>query len=84
MNLLYLGLFTNYVDRILAFFDHLPPSVDIFYCINIDKKTRFLDYLLPFSCKCSLFEIFYNYENQNYRIIHSNCILCAQKCSIST
>jgi len=24
------GLFTNYVGRILAFFDHLPPCVDIF------------------------------------------------------
>ena len=24
------GSFTNYVDKILAFFDHLPPSVDIF------------------------------------------------------
>ena len=25
------GLFTNYVDKILAFFDHLPICVDIFY-----------------------------------------------------
>ena len=34
------GLFTNYVDKILTFFDHLllPPCVDIFYCINVDKK----------------------------------------------
>ena len=23
------GAFTNYVDKILAFFDHLPPSVDM-------------------------------------------------------
>ena len=28
------GLFTNYVDKILAFFDHLPPCVDIFYGMN--------------------------------------------------
>ena len=32
------GSFTNYVDKILAFFDHLPPYVDIFYGINVDKK----------------------------------------------
>jgi hypothetical protein len=30
------------------------------------------------------FEIFFYYKNQNYRILLSNCILCAQKCSIST
>ena len=30
-------MFTNYVDKILAFFDHLPPCVDIFYGMNIDK-----------------------------------------------
>ena len=27
-----------YVDKLLAFFDHLPPFVDIFYLINIDKS----------------------------------------------
>ena len=37
------GSFTNYVDKILAFFDHLPPCVDIFYGINVDKKLKFLD-----------------------------------------
>ena len=26
----------------LAFFDHLPPSVDIFYGMNIDKKSILL------------------------------------------
>ena len=41
------GSFTNYVDKFLAFFDHLPPSVDIFYLINVDKKSTFLDYLPP-------------------------------------
>ena len=30
--------FTNYVDMISPFFDHLPPSVQIFYGINVDKK----------------------------------------------
>ena len=29
----------------LAFFDHLPPFVNIFYGINVDKKWIFLDYL---------------------------------------
>ena len=37
-------LFTNYLDIILAFFDHLPPCVDIFYGINVDKKLPFLDH----------------------------------------
>ena len=36
------------------FFDHLLPSVDIFYLLNIDKKSTFLDYLPPSSCKRSL------------------------------
>ena len=39
------GVFTNYVDKILAFFDHLPPSVYIFYLMNVDKKWTFLDHL---------------------------------------
>jgi hypothetical protein len=34
------GSFTNYVDKILAFFHHLPPCVDIFYGMNVDKKTN--------------------------------------------
>ena len=36
------GAFTNYVDKFLAFFDHLSLCVDIFYLINIDKKSNFL------------------------------------------
>ena len=39
------GSFTNYVDNILAFFDHLPPCVDIFYGMNVDKKWTFLDHV---------------------------------------
>ena len=35
---LFKGAFTNYVDKFLAFFDHLPPYVDIFYPIFLDKK----------------------------------------------
>ena len=31
----------------LAFFDHLPPSVDIFYGINVDKKSIFLTTYSP-------------------------------------
>ena len=37
------GSFTNYVDKILDFFDHPPSSVDIFYLMNVDKKLTFLD-----------------------------------------
>ena len=48
------GLFTNYVDKILAFFDHLPPFVDIFYGMNVDKNLTFLDHLPTSSCKRSL------------------------------
>ena len=48
------GSFTNYVDKILAFFDHLPPCVDIFYGMNVDKKWTFLDNLATSSCKRSL------------------------------
>ena len=33
-----IGSFTNYADQFLAFFDHQPPFVDIFYVINVDKK----------------------------------------------
>ena len=39
------GSFTNYVDKILAFFDHLPPCVDIFYGMNIDKNWTLEDHL---------------------------------------
>ena len=45
------GLFTNYVDKILAFSDHLPPCVEIFYGTIVDKKTT---YLPTSSCKHSL------------------------------
>ena len=41
------GPFINYVVKILAFFDHLPPCVDILYCINVEKKGVFMDHLLP-------------------------------------
>ena len=40
------GLFTKYVDNLLAFFDRLSSYVDIFYLLNVDKKSTFLDYLL--------------------------------------
>ena len=42
--------FTNYVDKIMASFDHLPPCVDIL----VDKKWTFLDHLPTSSCKRSL------------------------------
>ena len=35
------GTFFNYVVKILDFFDHLPPCVDNFYCMNVDKKWTF-------------------------------------------
>ena len=35
------GAFTNYVDKIVAFSDHIPSSVDIFYGINVAKNKFF-------------------------------------------
>ena len=48
------GVVTNYVDKFLSFVDHLPTYVDIFYLINVDKKSTFLDYLPTSSCQHSL------------------------------
>ena len=50
---LLIGVFTNYVDKFLSFFDHLTPYVDIFYLINVDKKSWFLDYLPTSYCQHS-------------------------------
>ena len=36
-----LGAVLNYVDNFWSFFDHLPSSVDIFYLINVFKKSTF-------------------------------------------
>ena len=41
------GSFTNYVDKILAFFDHLFPSVDICYGMNVHKNWTFWTTYLP-------------------------------------
>ena len=41
------GAFTNYVDKILAFFDHLHTFVDIFYGMNVDKSGHVLTTYLP-------------------------------------
>ena len=58
LSYLHKGAYTNYVDKIMAFFDHLPPSVDIFYGINVDKKSIFsTTYPLPLVnvvCECPL------------------------------
>ena len=48
------GSFTNYVDKILAFFDHLFPNIDIFYGIIVDRNWTFLYHLPTSSCKHSL------------------------------
>ena len=33
------GLFTKYIDKILEFFEYLPPCIDIYYGMNIDKPS---------------------------------------------
>ena len=45
------GSFTNYDEKILAFFDHLPPCVDIFYGIKVGKKWKILGPLPTSSSK---------------------------------
>ena len=54
------GSFTNYVDKILAFFDHLSPCVDIFYGINVDKMWTFLDHSLPRLVNVVIIHVDYN------------------------
>ena len=39
------GAFNNNVGKLLSFFDPLPPYVDIFYLIKVDKNSTFFDYL---------------------------------------
>ena len=64
-----MNLFTNYVDKILASFDHLPSCVNIFYGINDDNKWTFLDhlpiYLPTSSCKRSLWTT----QNSKFQIL---------------
>ena len=48
----YKGMFTNYVHKILDFFDHLPLCVDIFYGMNVDNfKTTYLPRLVNLVCE---------------------------------
>ena len=35
--MLFKVVFTNYVDKFLAFLNHLPPYIDILYFINVDN-----------------------------------------------
>ena len=36
------GAFFDCLDKVLAFFDHLPPYlIDIFYLIRVEKKSTF-------------------------------------------
>ena len=48
-------MFTNHVDKILPFFDHLPPFVDIFYGTNVDNVlTTYLPCFLNVLCELPL------------------------------
>ena len=55
------GAFTNYVDKFWFLFDHLPPSVDIFWLMNVDKNWHFLTTYPPsfvnVVCECPPTEI---------------------------
>ena len=52
------GVFTNYVDKILAFFNHLPTCAYILYLINLDKRwnfwTNYPPLLVNVVCECPL------------------------------
>ena len=45
------GSFTNYVDKIFVFFDHLTTCVDIFYGMEVDKKTTYIPRLVNVVCE---------------------------------
>ena len=77
----YKGRFTNCVDKILAFFDHLPPCIDIFYGMNVDKKWTFLDHLPTLYCKRSLWSTPYSTYNQK-KILFFLFINCNDQVSI--
>ena len=47
------GAFKDYVYKILAFFDHLPPWFTFLWYKSLQKVDLF-DHLPPFSCKRSL------------------------------
>ena len=63
MGLFQKGSFTNYVYKILAFSDHIPPYIDIFYSIKADKKWIWLDHL-PDTLLAELFWGAVNHCNQ--------------------
>ena len=63
---------TNYLGKFRAFFDHLPPSIDIFYPIDVDGRSTFLDYLPPSSCKRSLWTTPYAKTSQEQCVSNSS------------
>ena len=73
-----LGSFINCVDQFLPFFDHLPPSVDIFYLINVDKK--WTTYLPTSSCKRSLWTTPYFHKYNSYSISRVIWLLIIVQC----
>ena len=53
------GHFSTTLTGFWLFFDHRPSSIDIFYPINVDKESTFLDYLRTSSCQCRLWTTTY-------------------------
>ena len=62
------GTFTNYVYKILASFDHLPPCVYIFYGMKVYKKWTILDHLPTSSFKHSPVWFFEKYQNPTLKV----------------
>ena len=63
-------MFTNYVYKILAFSDHLPPCVYIFYGMNVYKKwtfwTTYLPSLVNVVCERPLISVGINWITLDY------------------
>ena len=66
-----LGVLHKQCWQDVGLFYHLPPCVDIFYDMNVDKKWTFLDHLPNLSCKRSLWMTLN--EKKVKKNSHGNC-----------
>ena len=69
-------MFTNYFEKILAFFNHLPLSVDIFYGMKVDKKIDILRLPTYLPCLVNVYVCMYN----NLFVFYSAQVLFLQAC----
>ena len=74
------GAFNNYVDQIFTFFDPLPPCVDSFYILSMDKNRHFWPFS-PSSCPRSCWmppnmqlQWLYDLESDHINPRHKNIV----------